>query len=128
MRIITLRSYHAAVIALAIDVDPKWLDNLLSHHEIGAVGRGRQGLSRRISSADAVAIAIVRRLVSELSIPVRRAAELSAELLRNERADLGPGLELSIDRVAVTREVERRLLDASEMAVPARRGRPVKRG
>ena len=123
------RTYSVRITSLAIGVPVKWLDNLLSHHEVPGVEGGRQGVERRISHEGLIAIEIVRLLTRELGVPVLNAVAISTSALATRS-----GLELThrtAGGVAISLalgEIEERLrgglMDALESAAEIRRGRP----
>jgi hypothetical protein len=125
---LALRSYDVKVAALALDVPPKWLDNLLSHHQVPGVQRGRQGVDRRIADHGLTAIAIVRLLCDEIGLPVPRAVQLAQQLYASEprvssiRTESGVVVELPVAAIEAT--LRERLPDALLAAPTARRGRP----
>ena len=123
------RTYHTKIAAFAANADAKWVDNLLSHSGVPGVSGGTRGASRRISAAGIRHIALVHRLNRVAGFSVEAAVALAERLLRTgaDRAELGAGLELQIDRQAFEREVEARIHEAVESIVPARRGRRPKR-
>lgn len=123
------RSYHTKIAAFAADAEPKWVDNLLSHAAIPGVSGGTRGVSRRISATGIRHIALIHRLNRVAGFSVEAAVPLADRLLRTEaeRAELGAGLELQIDRLAFEREVEARVREAVESIVPAKRGRRPRR-
>lgn len=127
------RVYDVAVSALALDVDPKWLDNLLSQHEVPGVARSVRGLARRIPLSALVIIAIARDLQRELGVGIARgvpaASRLAASGDTGGRATLSVGhsLALRADLARVRHDLEDRLVDAMEVVVPRRRGRPISR-
>jgi hypothetical protein len=123
------RSYSTRAAALTIGVSAKWLDNVLSHHELPGVSRGKQGSERRISEAGLMGIELVRALVVDLGSPIARAAELAAEALAapdDDRAVIrtSNGLVLTIPLREISRRLRERLAEALETMAPASRGRP----
>ncbi|HEX8850921.1 MAG TPA: hypothetical protein VF761_15425 [Gemmatimonadaceae bacterium] len=121
-----MRAYDVAVGALALDVDRKWLDNLIAHHDIRGVERFARGVSRRLSMRALLTAAIVRDLQRELAVPAARAVEIAQRLLAGHHSDLAltPALSVRLDLAALEREIAHRLIHAMETAAPRRRGRP----
>lgn len=121
-----MRSYDVATAALALQVDRKWLDNLIAHHDVVGVERFARGVSRRLSMRALVAAAIARDLQRELAVPAARAVEIATRALAHHHPDLplAPALSLRIDHAALEREIAHHLVHAMETAAPRRRGRP----
>jgi hypothetical protein len=120
------RSYHVAAAAFAARCPAKWVDNLLSHHSIDGVTHSRQGTTREISSDALLQIVLIRSLVDELELPVRRAVALATEIIAspNGRVILPRGLIIETDVAALRERTESRLLEAVESVVRGVRGRP----
>jgi hypothetical protein len=139
------RVYDIVVAALAIHVDRKWLDNLTSQHSIPGTEHVARGVARRLALRALVIAAIVRELNQRIGVPVARAVALSTQLLDQRdrvvpdvsspsgtppRADSVQTIRISetisvlIDVGRIERDIETRLVDAMETAVPRRRGRP----
>ena len=77
-----MRGYSVATAALALGVEYKWLDNLLSQNRVQGVSQSRQGVQRRLPPEALYVIATVHRLNRGLQIPVGTALELAHELWR----------------------------------------------
>ncbi|MGK2936162.1 MAG: hypothetical protein ACSLFE_13100 [Gemmatimonadaceae bacterium] len=131
-----MRGYSVATAALALGIESKWLDNLLSHNRVDGVTQARQGVSRRLGPGALHVIATVHRLNRELQIPVGAALRLAHELWRSPRnadpADIATvrsgELELHLDRAGVRAHVAAAVAEALEMAPRPKRGRPPKKG
>ncbi|MHB1072428.1 MAG: hypothetical protein ACYC3Q_06345 [Gemmatimonadaceae bacterium] len=126
------RSYDVAAAALALDVDTKWLDNVLSHHSVPGIARSRQGVSRAITPTGLLHLAIARALGEGASIPVAAAIDLASVLLQGQtgavaETRVAQALTLRLDRAALAAELEARLADAVEQTPTRRRGRPPRR-
>lgn len=123
------RFYHAEIARHAANVDPKWVDNLLSHFDIPGVDGGRQGAVRRITLDGIYHVALIRRLNRDLGVSVSAAVTLASRLLASEsaRETVGPWVELRVDRGALEHEIDRRVSEAVEASTPPRRGRPPRR-
>lgn len=127
-----MRAYTVATAALALDVPVKWLDNVLSHHTVPGVARGRQGLQRRLSADATVILAVARAIHRELGAPIGKALQLAVELLpaQSERdfadagSSVGKHVRLAVDVDAVRSIVESRLREAVEFGAAPPRGRP----
>lgn len=131
-----MRGYSVGTAALALDIEPKWLDNLLSHNRVDGVTQARQGVSRRLRPGALHVIATVHRLNRELQIPVGAALQLAHELWRSpqdadarDTATVRNGeLELRLSRAGLRARVAEAVAEALEMAPRPKRGRPPKRG
>lgn len=131
-----MRGYSVGTAALALDIDPKWLDNLLSHHRVDGVTQARQGVARRLGPGALHVIATVHRLNRELQIPVEAALRLAHELWQppgnadpTDTTTVRNGdIELRLARAAIRNRVAVALVEALEMAPRPKRGRPPKIG
>ena len=118
-----MRTYSVGIAALALHAPSKWVDNLISQHNISDVERDDRGYSRRISHEALLRMAVIRALNEELGVSVARALELSSPLLEHGTARVGP-LEIALDLQQIRRRVAERLEVALESAPQPRRGRP----
>lgn len=129
-----MRGYSVGIAALALGVEPKWLDNLLSHDRVDGVTQARQGVSRRLGPGALHVIATVYCLNRELQVPVGAALRLAHELWRSPRnadaadtATVRNGeLELHLSRARLRAHVAAAVAEALEMAPRPKRGRPPK--
>ena len=124
-----MRSYDLRVAALVIRAPGKWIDNLLSQHDVVEVARARRGIARKISHPALVHLALTRELHESLGMAVRDAIRLSRVLLAstNEAGVPIGHLRLSFDRVTLERTLDMRLREVLESAPAPRRGRPPRR-
>ena len=124
-----MRAYTVATAALALGVQPKWLDNALSHHSVPGVARSHRGVRRRIPPQSVVIMALARTLGAELSIPLHRALEIAAHVESGKGPEyrISDGLALTIDREGIRADVLRRLDEAAEFAGVPQRGRRPRR-
>ena len=139
------RVYDVAVASLAIGVEKKWLDNLTTHHALPGTEHFARGVPRRLAMRALVTAALVHELNRKLGVPVSRAVDLAAGVLGDSLATSGaavgeplvaagiqplrtvnvtPLISLTVDLYGLERDIDRRLLEAMETAVPRRRGRP----
>jgi hypothetical protein len=123
------RTYDLRAAALTVDVPLKWLDNLLSQNELPGVRRSRQGVQRRISEEGLMAIELVRMLTRDLGVPVKRAAQLAANVVSARgsseiRAVTESGMVLLFPAIEIASRLRNRVMDAVEIAGSVRRGRP----
>lgn len=122
--------YNTATSATAIGVTTKWLDNLLSHHDIPGVQSEAQGVSRRLSLAAVTQIALAKDLIDLMSLPVPGALRIAADLLDDPsggRFGAVPALRITLDLNQFQSAVLANLANAVELAPTRRRGRPPKR-
>ena len=123
------RSYSTRAAALTVGVSIKWLDNVLSHHDLPGIARGRQGLERRITDDGLVAIELVRILSLDFGSPMARAVELAVVALESRQGEdavlvTRTGLTLTVPLGDLSRRLRERLQETLEtLALPAR-GRP----
>ena len=121
-------AYTVAATAVTLGIPGKWVDNVLSHHQVPGVSQARQGVSRRLSPQAVLTLDVALRISSTLGVSTSRALDLSTRVLRRpagtETIDLGQGVSLSIDLDEVRSELLERLAHAVEIAPSPRRGRP----
>lgn len=124
-----MRAYTVATAALALDVDPKWIDNLLSHHNIPGVAHAQRGTRRRIPPHSIRIIAVARALAADLAIPLHRAVELAIDIDARDQSDIRISdlIVLHLDRDRLHADLARRLDEAAEFAAVPRRGRKPRR-
>lgn len=119
------RAYTVGTVALALDVPPKWLDNILSHHRVPGVVQERQGVARKVTSDGLLHLAVAIRLIQDLGIPAGNALQLAGALAETGGTHRTPSdLNLSLDVTRLRGELETRLAQAVEIAPVPRRGRP----
>lgn len=127
-----MRGYSVGTAALALALDTKWLDNLLSQNRVEGVTQTRQGIQRKIAPSALYLIATVRGLNRDLHIPVGTALRIAHELWRSpENSHSGDaailqfgGIALQVTRNDVRARVNAALVEALEMAPRPKRGRP----
>ena len=122
-----MRAYTVDVAAIALDVDRKFLDNLLSHHAIPGCTGVRQGVRRRIARDGIARLAVTVTLIRELGLPIGRAVDLACRLHADRSVDAGHSLRIALDLAALERALDPRLATAVEIAREPRRGRPPRR-
>lgn len=122
-------AYTVTTAAVALEVEPKWLDNLLSHNAVEGVTASVQGRSRRLTLPAIRLIAIAQELVRSLSTPHGTALRTAHQLVAGTTHSVVLGtLELSADLDALDRHLAARLAYAVEVAPVPRRGRPPRQG
>lgn len=119
-----MRAYTVSIVATAIGVDRRWVDNVLSLHQIDGVQRQRQGVSRAVAPTAVLTIAIALELTKVLGAPMAVALELANSVIATGEHSPAPGVNLRIDVAAIERRLAARLADAVETHPPKRRGRP----
>ena len=130
-----MRGYSVATAALALDVDAKWLDNLLSQHRVPGVAQARQGVQRRIQPEALYLIATAHGLNHDFQVPVATALRLAHELWAKPESGTGDGsgrfsrgdLAVSVNREEMRTRLDASLAEAVEIAPRPRRGRPPSR-
>jgi hypothetical protein len=121
-----MRLYDVAVASLVLRVERKWLDNLLSQHDVPGVSRSVQGAARQIPLRSLLIIALVRDLQRQLGLGVARGLVVAARLIGVSHGHVRLGFALlSVDIPALERQLGDRLVDVMETIVPRRRGRPL---
>lgn len=127
-----MRGYSVATAALALEIEYKWLDNLLSQNKVQGVNQTRQGVQRRLTPQAMYVIATVHQLNRGLHIPVATALTLAHELWQapNTGAAGDPAvvpleaISLAVEREGLRAQVDEAIVGALEMAPRTRRGRP----
>jgi len=120
-----MRLYDVAVASLALRVDRKWLDNVLSQHDVPGVSRSVRGAARQIPLRSLLIISLVRDLQRQLGLGVARGLVVAARLVGASHGHVRLGVALlTVDIPALERQLDDRLVDVMETIVPRRRGRP----
>ena len=122
-----MRAYTVATAAVTLQVSPKWIDNVLSHHSIDGVAKSRQGISRHLAPHALLSLEVAIRLSEAFSIPTARALELAHELVqKSSGSTTGNAVTLTIDIESIKSDLGERLAHAVEIAPLPKRGRPAK--
>lgn len=125
MRKIIARAFSVATAALALGVEHRWLDNLLSRHTLAGVSRAGRGVARRVQPETLVTVAVALELLHGLEIPLDRALTLGATIRESPDRPVRLGcVTVAVDLAAIERALTSRLHDALETAPRRRRGRP----
>jgi hypothetical protein len=120
------RAYTVATAALALDMPPKWVDNVLSHHTVPGIVQERQGVARKLSIDGLLVLAITTLVIQELGVPLPKAIAIAEGLLREKgRYESPQGFSLILDLSTFRANLLERLENAVETAPVPRRGRPV---
>ncbi len=121
------RAYTIATAALALEIPLKWLDNLLSHHEIAGVRQERQGIARRLTIEGLLVLGVIIRLNKELGIPLARTVEIAERIATASGQYTSPdGVNIRLNLNDFQTRLLERLESAVEVAPAPRRGRPFK--
>ena len=131
MSIIRQRAYSIDIVVFTLKLSRRWLDNLLSRHEIPGVFKGTQGVERRISTDGLVVIEACRMLNLELGVSLDRAAGIASSAFGPPGSDLPQfvtqsGLRVDFPLADIERRIFERLTEAVETVARPRRGRPRK--
>lgn len=126
-------SYNVETVAFALGVSSKWVDNLLSKHDLPGVSKTKQGVERRITDAGVLALESTRLLAEDLGLPLKQAVTLARVALESRLAaeavfvaPSGVTIHIPVDRIQERLRIQ--ILAAIE-AVPNRmRGRPRRDG
>jgi hypothetical protein len=124
-----IRTYNSRTVAVALKVPEKWLDNVMSHHEIPGVSRGTRGRERRVDHDGLLALEVVRMLNSDLSIPIASAVIIASAAVIHGNSpawsySTASGANLSFRFAEIEARLHAALVSAMESAAVVRRGRP----
>jgi hypothetical protein len=118
------RGFSTSTVAHAIGAPVKWLDNVLTHHDVaGAEGR-RQGVPRRITPDAVMVLLVARRLSEELGANAELALRAARVSVAEGSVRIEKGVTLVVDSALLGERLSGHLLDAVEAAPPRKRGRP----
>lgn len=118
-----MKLYDVVAAAFALQADAKWVDNVLSHHPVPGVERSRRGKSRRLKRESILHLLLIRELGTTVGIPVARAVTIAGELLAGGTF-VAREVRIAVDVSSLAALLDRRLGEAAEGAIAARRGRP----
>lgn len=115
--------------AIVVDAPLKWVDNVLSHHDLPGVVRANRGVARQIDDAGLLALALCRLLSTQLGVPLALAAVIARDAVTSRaakagRLEIAPGLTVNLALDDIERGIRSRIDDASEAVAHVRRGRP----
>jgi hypothetical protein len=103
----------------------KWIDNILSHHDVPGVTQRRQGVARRLELEGLVVLGLASSLIHELGISIAPALRIATALVQNNGSfESQRGIAVTVDLSAFRTQVIERLATAVEIAPVPRRGRP----
>jgi hypothetical protein len=119
------RAYTIGTAALTLGTSVKWLDNVLSHHQILGLHTKRQGIARRLSIEVILTLAVVLLVIQDLGVPTPAAIRLAESLVRTGgRFRSHEGLSVELELTPLRENLLQRLEAAVETAPMPRRGRP----
>ena len=118
------RAYTVATVAVALTVERKWVDNVLTHYQLPDVPRRTQGVSRRLSSNAVLVLRVALSLTEDLGVPISRSINLAKKLVDARGVLVEQGISVSFDFDAFEKLVHDRLAAAVEVAPVPLRGRP----
>jgi hypothetical protein len=123
-----LRAYTVAATAVTLGVKEKWVDNVLSHHNVNGVLKKKQGVVRRVTPTGLLILEIVLELSRTLGVPISRALQIATELVEKGSGEVAltqtSRVHLRADIPAISAAVSARLERAVEITPIPRRGRP----
>ena len=123
-----MRAYTVAATAVALGVNSKWIDNVLSHHEVPGVHQGRQGIPRRVTPTALLVLDVTLSLIRLLGIPLPQALEIAQRLVEARQGGITlsgvASIQIRADVETLTKDLNARLERAVEMTPSPRRGRP----
>ena len=124
------RSYSVKIAALTLGVPLRWVDNVLSHHDIPGVVSERQGVEREISDLGIRTLELIRIVSRELGASIPRAVAIATAAVGNPDTTFSTssGAVLRFSSDAIDRRIRERLMDAIEATPRLKRGRPRKSG
>ncbi len=123
-----LRAYTVAATAVTLGVSRKWVDNLLSHHQVPGVLQTKQGVVRRVTPDGLLILEILVALVGTLGLPAARALDLAKRIISANGKEMAlpqlSSIRISADLAAISDGLRDRLDQALEITPTPKRGRP----
>lgn len=119
-------SYDIATTAFVVRSPRKWVDNVASHHTLPGVESSGRGTRREFSFEALLLLAVIRLLIDELELPLRRAVDIANLVCGSHEGTVTfpSGVVFTLNRDTLAEEVRQRLLEAAESVPRIRRGRP----
>lgn len=119
------RAYTVATVALALQVSPKWVDNILSHHSVHGVTGGRQGIARQVTVEGLLHLKLTQLIIHDLGVATAAALALATRVIQTGgRYSSGSGIVVQADLPVIRARILDSLTQAVESAPHPRRGRP----
>ena len=120
-----MRAYTVATAAFTLKMPTKWVDKVLSHHDLAGITQVRQVIARRLSIDSIVLLAIALKLSKAFYLPLRRSLDLAETVQKHSgRLSVDPHLSLVVDVASIRNETLERLSHAVETVPTPKRGRP----
>lgn len=123
-----MRAYTVAATAVALGVNSKWVDNVLSHHRVPGVLQQRQGVARRVTTEALLVLDVALKLVRSLALPLPQALETAHRLIGARESGIqlpdATSIHLRADVNALANDLTIRLERAVEISPTPQRGRP----
>jgi hypothetical protein len=109
---------------MALQAPIKWVDNVLSHHDIRGVDRAKRGVDRHLSFDAIVALSIVWVVARDLGVPLSKAVDIAEQLLDCAQREIttAGGLRIFLDVNGLAEHLNIRLTEVAETAPRMRRG------
>lgn len=118
-----MRRYNVATAALALDVEPKWVDNALARLDLPGLFPRARGKARLLTQENVLALFLARRLSLALDVSLAKSLELAAQLARDGGVERD-GFRLAVDSTQAREYLANRLAASVEAVIVPRRGRP----
>jgi hypothetical protein len=123
-----MRAYTVAATAAVLGVSRKWVDNVLSHHQVTGVFQKKQGIARRVTPVALLTLDLTLQLSQILGTPISYALSIADRLIATQgrEVDLGGTASISLrtDIEALQVSLQERLEYALEATPSPQRGRP----
>lgn len=119
-----MRGYTVVAASVALNVEYKWLDNLLSHYSVPGVRQARQGVARTLPYSSLRLIALTLQLIEELDASLPRAIQWAIKLDAAQAPVVRGDLGVTANLETLDAWLAQRLAYAMEVAPTPRRGRP----
>jgi hypothetical protein len=121
-----MKTLSTVAAAVALGVEPKTLDNLLSREGRSLLRSGKRGRSRRIREDVLEQVAVAFVLTRDLGVSVAKGLEIAALVLASPASpvQLGSSCALAFDVTRLRRALERSVNEALESTAERTRGRP----
>lgn len=118
--------YNTATAAAALEVSPKWLDNILSHNKLHGLPSDSQGVARRLPLPAILVIALAREFIHTTGLSAPAALTLATRLLNlsGQSTPISPIFTITVNIDALKTTLLHKLARAVETAPTPRRGRP----
>ena len=112
------------IVAEALGVDQRWLDNVIAQADLAGVQRHGRGVGRAISPAAILTLAVGLEISEALGMPMPAALRLASRLSDSGECLAASLITVRVDVGAIGNRMAMRLSEAVEAHPPPRRGRP----